>query len=78
MNKRQKAVLLGVLAAVSAPAAAQVVEANDTGVATETQERRALGGGDDTIWNVLGALGLLGLIGLRRPSDNDGYTDDPI
>jgi hypothetical protein len=34
--------------------------------------------GTDLIWNLVGCLGLLGLLGLRRPSDNDGYTSDPI
>jgi len=34
--------------------------------------------GSDLIWNLVGCLGLLGLLGLRRPSDNDGYTSDPI
>lgn len=48
------------------------------GVATETQERQAAGGNSDLIWNLIGCLGLLGLIGLKRRSDNDGYTNDPI
>ena len=75
---RGKAALLAAAIAFSAPGAAQEVDRNDTGVATETQRRLASGGTDDTIWNVLGALGLLGLLGLRRPHDNDGYTDDPL
>ena len=75
---RGKAALLAAAIAFSAPGAAQSVESNDTGIRTETQKRMAMSQDNDTIWNVLGALGLLGLLGLRRPHDNDGYTDDPI
>lgn len=32
----------------------------------------------DLVWNLIGLLGLVGLVGMWRPSDNDGYTDDPI
>jgi hypothetical protein len=32
----------------------------------------------DLVWNLVGLVGLLGLTGFWRPSDNDGYTDDPI
>ena len=64
------------LAGSAAPA--QTPVSNDTGMTTETQERRASGRDSDTIWNILGLLGLVGLVGLWRPSDNDGYTDDPI
>lgn len=64
------------LASTSAPA--QVAAHNETGQTTETQERNALSGHDDLIWNLIGCLGLIGLVGLWRPSDNDGYTDDPI
>jgi hypothetical protein len=32
----------------------------------------------DQIWNLIGLVGLVGLVGMWRPSDNDGYTDDPI
>ena len=53
------------------PAAALAVNA---GVAPETEERT----GSDTMWNLVGLIGLFGLIGFSRPSDNDGYTDDPI
>jgi hypothetical protein len=76
MHHRKKAAILAAAILFGTPAAAQVV--NDTGASTETQEAPASDGGDDTIWNVLGLLGVLGLFGLSRPSDNDGYTDDPI
>jgi hypothetical protein len=78
MRTRWRAALLAAAALVSVPAAAQVVENNDTGTATETQERLAEGRGNDTPWDLLGLIGLLGLMGLKRDSDNDGYTDDPI
>jgi hypothetical protein len=54
------------------PAAALAVSA---GVAPEETEERT---GSDTMWNLVGLIGLFGLIGFSRPSDNDGYTDDPI
>jgi MYXO-CTERM domain-containing protein len=45
---------------------------------SETQDRIADQRSGDVPWDLLGLLGLAGLLGLRRPSDNDGYTDDPI
>ncbi|MEO8548308.1 MAG: WGxxGxxG family protein [Sphingomicrobium sp.] len=76
MHHRTKMAILATAIVVGTPVAAQV--GNDTGIRTETQRRLAHGQDDETIWNVIGMLGLLGLFGLRRPSDNDGYTDDPI
>ena len=78
MDNRWKAAVVAAAIAVGTPAAAQSVEQNDTGVRTLTQERMERAQDKSTIWNILGALGLLGLFGLRRPSDNDGYTADPI
>jgi hypothetical protein len=73
--RRTAAILVAAaLASTSAPALAL----QRGGVATETQEREANAGNSDLIWNLIGCLGLLGLLGLRRPSDNDGYTNDPI
>ena len=72
MHHRTKAMICATAIILATPATAQAP--TDPEVATEPEEKR----GDDTLWNVLGLLGLLGLVGLRRPSDNDGYTDDPI
>ena len=48
---------------------------NDTGVATETQERRSEGQDNDFPWDLLGLLGLAGLYGLKRRDDrNDGRS----
>ena len=80
MRKLMRTAMLLVAVALSAPASAQVVENRDSGTATETQERLAEGrsSAQDNWWNIIGLIGLLGLIGLKRESDNDGYTDDPI
>ena len=42
---------------------------NDTGIATETQERRSEGTDNDFPWDLLGLLGLAGLLGLKRRND---------
>ncbi len=76
MHPRRKAMIFAAAIMFGAPAASQV--ANDGGIPTETQQRKAHGPDYDTIWNVLGLFGLAGAFGLWRPSDNDGYTDDPI
>lgn len=69
MHQRSKTLVFATAIVLATPAMAQ------TATDPETAARES---GDDTLWNVLGLLGLLGLVGLRRPSDNDGYTDDPI
>ena len=71
MHHRRKAALIAAAIMFGTPVAAQAASA---GVAPETEERS----GSDTIWNLVGLIGLFGLIGFSRPSDNDGYTDDPI
>ena len=45
---------------------------NDTGVATETQERRSEGQTNEFPWDLLGLLGLAGLLGLRRRDTDYG------
>ena len=77
MQHRTKAALLAAAIVVAGPAAAQATASKDSGIQTETQERMKQKS-DDTIWNVIGMFGLIGLFGFSRPSDNDGYTDDPI
>jgi hypothetical protein len=66
-----------VAAALASTSASTQSRIEQGGVPTETQERQN-SAQSDLIWNLLGCLGLLGLLGLRRPSDNDGYTNDPI
>jgi hypothetical protein len=77
MRIRWTAPLLVAAALASAPGPAQAQAHNETGMTTETQERKAAGD-SDLLWNILGCFGLIGLLGLQRPHDNDGYTDDPI
>ena len=57
------------LAGLAAPAAAQQT-GNDTGIATETQERRSEGQTNEFPWDLMGLLGLAGLLGLRRRDDH--------
>lgn len=78
MRIRWTATFLVAAALASTTASAQKVAHNTTGQASETQERLANPGNLDLIWNLVGLLGLLGLVGFWRPSDNDGYTNDPI
>jgi hypothetical protein len=74
MRNRWKAAIIAA-AAMSSPVAAQGT-ADDR--MSETQDRIADQRNGDVPWDLLGLLGLAGLLGLRRASDNDGYTDDPI
>ena len=78
MRIRWTAAFLVAAALASTSAPAQTVAHKVTGQATETQERLANPGNSDLLWNLVGLLGLLGLVGFWRPSDNDGYTNDPI
>ena len=58
------------LAAAAVPVASSAQQTgNDTGVATETQERRSEGQDNDFPWDLLGLLGLAGLLGLKRRDD---------
>jgi hypothetical protein len=75
MRDRWKAAIIAA-AALSIPMSAQGATTDDQ--MSPTQDRIADGNNGDIPWDLLGLLGLAGLLGLRRPSDNDGYTDDPI
>ena len=74
MRDRWKAAFIAA-AALTSPVAAQ---GTTDDMMSETQDRVADQRDGDVPWDLLGLLGLAGLLGLRRPSDNDGYTDDPI
>ena len=76
MRNRWKAAIIAA-AALSIPMAAQATGTVDDRM-TETQDRVADQTDGDIPWDLLGLLGLAGLLGLRRSSDNDGYTDDPV
>jgi hypothetical protein len=76
MQNRWKAALIAA-AALSAPVSAQGTGTSDDRM-SETQDRIADQRNGDVPWDLLGLLGLAGLLGLRRASDNDSYTDDPI
>ncbi len=54
------------IATLGAAAAPAQQTGNDTGTATETQERRSEGQTNEFPWDLLGLLGLAGLLGLRR------------
>ena len=76
MRDRWKAAIIAA-AALSIPVSTQAAGTTDDRM-TETQDRVADGTSGDIPWDLLGLLGLAGLLGLRRPHDNDGYTDDPV
>lgn len=77
MRDRWKATMIAA-AALSVATSAQAQTGATDDRMTETQDRIADQRSGDVPWDLLGLLGLAGLLGLRRPSDNDGYTDDPI
>jgi hypothetical protein len=65
MRGRHRALVAAALMASTSAAVAQQT-GNDTGIATETQERRSEGQTNEFPWDLLGLLGLAGLLGLRR------------
>ena len=77
MRDRWKAAIIAA-AALTIPVSAQAQSGTTDDQMTVTQDRIADQNNGDVPWDLLGLLGLAGLLGLRRSSDNDGYTDDPI
>ena len=77
MRDRWKAAIIAA-AVLSIPMSAQAQTGTTDDRVSETQDRIADQRSGEFPWDLLGLLGLAGLLGLRRDSDNDGYTDDPI
>jgi hypothetical protein len=77
MRDRWKAAIIAA-AAWSVPMSAYAQTGTTDDRMSETQDRIADQRSGEFPWDLLGLLGLAGLLGLRRDSDNDGYTDDPI
>ena len=70
MRKTKVLLTIAMLASAASSASAQQT-GNDTGVATETQERRSEGQTNEFPWDLLGLLGLAGLLGLKRRNNHD-------
>lgn len=68
---RSRIMAAAVAGALFTSGAAAQQTGNDSGIATETQERRSEGQDNDFPWDLLGLLGLAGLLGLRRRDAED-------